>query len=427
MKTLLVKASSSAALMLIFLAMFVPTAYVPIKAAFLIIMTGGVIVSGFLGYMVWNKETVFACFLLALVGLLNSLHGQVRGNLGAIPMLTVMVIWPLVYCAASALLNNKKSFYWVARVLFLSLSAIAIYMLLFLGYKAGVVPAWAYIELDMGQEISDLFVEFGLYNVTSLTFLIPFAATYTYLTNPDSVKVKIFIFISLSVLTVIVVLSGRRALQILLIISPFITIFSILILQSKAKLVRIMGVVSYWMPKVLLMTLLAIVAIIIFISEFAETVSSNFIYAYDILDNDRESERIDQFYSLISGWVDSSVLFGAGNGASAEVIRSTEMPWAYELTFVYLLFSTGVVGVIFYFGWFGWGLLRLKRALLVRPDLLVFIASFVSGVFGLSIAAISNPYFGKFDYLWIILLPHLVAGSVKYQSLEIASQHVRTS
>ncbi len=427
MKTLLVKASSSAALMLIFLAMFLPTAYVPIKAVFLIIMIGGVIVSGFLGYMVWNKETVFACFLLALVGLLNSLHGQVRGNLGAMPMLTVMVIWPLVYCTASALLNNKKSFYWVARVLFLSLGTIVIYMLLFLGNKVGVVPAWAYIELDMGQDISDLFVEFGLYNVTSLTFLIPFAATYTYLINPEGFKAKFIVYISFAVLAVIVVLSGRRALQILLLISPFITIFSILILQSRAKFFIIMRVVSYWMPKVLLMALLVIVAVGVFISEFAETVLSNFIYAYDIFDNDRESERTDQFYSLISGWVDSSVLFGAGNGASTEVIRSTEMPWAYELTFIYLLFSTGVVGVIFYFGWFGWGLLRLKRALLVRPDLLIFIASFVSGVFGLSIAAISNPYFGKFDYLWIILLPHLVAGSVKYQSLEIASQHVRTS
>jgi len=353
MKALFVKASSSAALMLIFLAMFLPTAYIPIKAALLIIMTAGVIVSGFLGYMVWNKETVFACFLLALVGLLNSLHGQVRGNLGAVPMLTVMVIWPLVYCAASALLNNKKSFYWVARVLFLSLTAIVIYMLLFLGYKAGVVPAWAYIELDMGQDISDLFVEFSLYNVTSLTFLIPFAGTYVYLINPESFKAKILVFISLAICSVIVVLSGRRALQILMLISPLITIFTILILQRKVKLFKLVEVVSYWMPKVILMAALVIVIATIFISEFTESVASNFIYSYDILDNDKESERTDQFYSLISGWINSSILFGAGNGAFTEVIRSTEMPWAYDFCLFVIFNRRCWRSFLFWMVWMG--------------------------------------------------------------------------
>ena len=427
MKSLLLKISGSAALVLIFLAMFLPTAYVPIKAVFLVLMTGGVIASGVLGYVAWNKQTVIACFLLALVGLLNSLHGEIRGNLGATPMLTVMVIWPLVYCAASALLNNKQSFHLVMRTLFTSLSVIIIYALLYIGNKVGFVPAWAYIDLDMGQNINELFVEFALYHISSLTFLIPFAATYTYLARPESLKSKIFLFISLLICSVVVILSGRRALQIILLISPFITFFTVLILQSRVKLVEILGVMSYWMPKVLLLALVVIGAANILILDFAETVVSNFIYAYDIFDNDKESERTGQFYSLISGWISSGVLLGAGNGAFTEVIRSTEMPWAYELTFVYLLFSTGIVGVLFYFGWFGWGLIRVKQALHSRPDLLIFIAPFVSGVFGLSIASISNPYFGKFDYLWIILLPHLLAGAVKYQSIGITNKYVRTS
>ncbi len=31
------------------------------------------------------------------------------------------------------------------------------------------------------------------------------------------------------------------------------------------------------------------------------------------------------------------------------------------------------------------------------------------------IGAATNPYFGKFDYFWIIMLPHLLAGGVRFQ------------
>lgn len=427
MRSLLIKLSGSAALALIFLAMFLPTTYVPLKKIFLFLMMGGVVTASVLGYLKWNKDTIFACLLLALVGLMNSLHGEVNGNLGATPMLTIMVLWPLVYCAASALLNNRKSFQWVMRTLFFALGVIIVYTVLFLGNKAGFVPAWAYVELDMGQDVNDLFVEYSLYNITSLFILIPFAATYAYLVRPEGIKGDLFRFLILAVCTVIVVLSGRRALQIIVLLTPFITFFVIWLLCSRVKLYELVRLIGYWIPKVLLLAMLVIGATNFFFKDFAETTSLNFVYAYDILDSDKESERIDQFHSLISGWIDSNVLVGAGNGANTEVIRSTEMPWAYELTYIYLLYSTGIVGVLFYFGWFGWGLIRVRQALLLRPDLLIFTAPFISGVLGLSIAAITNPYFGKFDYLWIILLPHLLAGAVKHQSIEMTKCHVRTS
>ncbi|MHB8759490.1 MAG: hypothetical protein ACYC5S_05140 [Thiobacillus sp.] len=36
----------------------------------------------------------------------------------------------------------------------------------------------------------------------------------------------------------------------------------------------------------------------------------------------------------------------------------------------------------------------------------------------ISIGAATNPYIGKFDYLWIVLLPHLLADAVRYQSTD---------
>ena len=37
------------------------------------------------------------------------------------------------------------------------------------------------------------------------------------------------------------------------------------------------------------------------------------------------------------------------------------------------------------------------------------------GVWGLGIGTATNPYFGKLDYLWIMMLPHLLAGGVRSQ------------
>ncbi len=415
MKTILFKISSSAALTLVFLAMFLPTAYIPLKAIILLLMTLGVIASGLLGGLAWNKDTIFSCFLLALVGLLNSFHGVMMGNLGAVPMLTVMVIWPVVYSLASALLNNSRAFHLLARTLFLSYVVIIIYTLIFVGNRVGFIPSWAYIDLDMGGDVNDLFTEYSLYNITSLTFLIPFAVTYTYLLRPVGFIARTFIIVSVFVSIALVILSGRRALQIILLISPFMTFFTIQLFKKQVRLKEMYGAMRYWVPKVLFVALILMGVAYIAIPDFLKTLLSNFEYAYDIIDNDKENERTDQFYSLINGWISSGVLFGAGNGASVEVIRSEEMPWAYELTYVYLLFSTGIFGVLFYFAWFGWGLIRIVHETDSRPDLLIYLASFVSGVFGISIAAMSNPYISKFDYLWIIFLPHLLAGAVKYQ------------
>ena len=131
--------------------------------------------------------------------------------------------------------------------------------------------------------------------------------------------------------------------------------------------------------------------------------------------------RTGQFLGLYQGWVDGNLFFGAGNGAALNsVVRDIDMPWAYELTYSYLLYSTGLVGSSCYFAWFGWGVLRLRNALLISPEMGFLVGPIMSGVFGLGIAAASNPYFGKFDYLWIILLPHLIAGGIRFQKFEHA-------
>ncbi|MDE1326966.1 hypothetical protein L9W97_17695, partial [Vibrio aestuarianus] len=164
-----------------------------------------------------------------------------------------------------------------------------------------------------------------------------------------------------------------------------------------------------------------VLLLMIFVSYFFYKIGLNldtlWIYFSDGFDFDAtesSSLRKLQYVSLMDGWYESSILFGAGNGANADVIRDVNMPWAYELTYVYILFTTGLVGVIFYSFWFLWGLLRLRISLNKNANVAKYLAPIVSGVFCILIAGATNPYFNKFDYLWIVLLPHLLSDSVSY-------------
>jgi O-antigen ligase len=60
------------------------------------------------------------------------------------------------------------------------------------------------------------------------------------------------------------------------------------------------------------------------------------------------SLRAQQFKALLNEW-SVNPFFGHGLGASAStIIRSEEMTWAYELSYIALLFQAGLLGFIGY-------------------------------------------------------------------------------
>lgn len=65
-----------------------------------------------------------------------------------------------------------------------------------------------------------------------------------------------------------------------------------------------------------------------------------------------ESARFVQFFSLMDLFFDNPI-FGAGFGAHAEVLRSENAPYSYELTYVALLAKLGLIGVVLVLVWVG--------------------------------------------------------------------------
>jgi hypothetical protein len=410
-----VRVASVSVLVLLFLSQFLPTAYVELKAVFLLTAIVCVLAAMLTGRLFLQHWQVCGLAVLVTTALLFSAYGVVRGNPGASRVLSVWLLWPLVYLFFTSLMQQANSYAWLSRVFVISLWAVTLYGYLYLGNASGIVPDYLYIELDQGQNVGfyEGFVEFRLYSISSLIFLVPF---YLHLVlekhKRKSNQFAVLTLLTLLAAVLLAIMTGRRALLLVLLLLPFTILFSNRFLGNELKL-------KTNFPAIFLLSLLClgIFGIGMMFDLRSEAIYDMFLEGFDFSSQHSASERAIQFYSLIDGWLESSIFFGAGNGAAASILRSDEFPWAYELTYVYLIFSTGIVGLLIYFGWFGYGLFKLREAIKSRPDLIIHVAPMLTASLSFCIAAATNPYFGKFDYLWIVLLPFFLAGWTKYQSL----------
>jgi hypothetical protein len=115
--------------------------------------------------------------------------------------------------------------------------------------------------------------------------------------------------------------------------------------------------------------------------------------------------RAQQFDALIRGWL-TSPLLGSGHGAAApDMVRSLEMPWAYELTYAALLYHTGLVGAFFYAGGIFWIYLQAVSIIRAGTALAPLTVAVLTGTTTFLIAAATNPYLERYDALWVIFLP----------------------
>jgi O-antigen ligase len=121
-------------------------------------------------------------------------------------------------------------------------------------------------------------------------------------------------------------------------------------------------------------------------------------------------ERLEQYISLIDGWLKHPFL-GNGLGAGASYVRDQDMPWAYELFYIALLFQVGIFGFASYLigvVWIYWIGIRIIRQGGVHAELML---PTLVGLSGYLIANTTNPYLVRFDGLWAIFLPVLIINS----------------
>jgi hypothetical protein len=397
-----------AGLALFFLMLFVPTTYQSLKGALLVVVLGGITAAA----VMRDRVRVHAHVLLAALGYsalgaFFVLRGYLAGAPGALSVINVYVTWPLVYTVLVIGASSRAMLIDLVRVIVTAANVVAVYSVIYVLWEAGYWPDALYVAIDQGQAIGfyGSYIEFNLYSISSLLFITPFLVAALVLFHGDQAPVTrrtLWITLALNVATVL--LTGRRALFVLVPLAPVLALLLRTWLtaarkrESRPLVVRAMfGALALALILAGLATALGALAP----GGFVNMVGAGFQFNTDPV----AMSRRDQFRALVDGWSAQPIL-GSGHGAPAPgVIRSPSTPWAYELSYLSLLYHTGLVGVTAYALGLAW-ILRMSYVIAragwpLSPSL---VATLV-GSSAFLIANATNPYLEKYDYLWVIFLP----------------------
>lgn len=395
--------------LLLLLSISLPTMVQPIK----MVLLGAILVLLAVAPETWFSRSTPAQFTLdltalafAMVGLAWSIAGMLKGNPGAMPSLTVMTIYP---CVAVALWRLARPGDWphIGRILVWSTVAAlvtqALFVMSFFQLDGGRIFDWFIAALDETSAVVDTrdgqFV-FTLPSISSLLFMCPWLCVAAALGKRWRVPLLLLAVLSLGAL----LLSGRRAAVVAIAAGLAAAWLLYLSVPRHGGVRSKAGVGLVWLIAVFAAVLAGLLTSGLITPELlVERVASIF----DFSTNESNLERRLQFEALVQGIAESPV-FGQGLGAAASYSRSTEQPWAYELTYVALVFQFGFFGFSVYalgVAYLFWQLIRLARRvdLPARDRLAIF--CFSAGLVAFLTANATNPYLGKFDYMWTLFVP----------------------
>ena len=343
---------------------------------------------------------------LAGVGAWLVLRGIGAGAPGAIRMSTVYVFWPLAYLVLLTSISTEARLRLACRILVFAAIAISVWTASYILWSFGYLPDVLYVNLPLRQNhaFSSERIEISMTPLTSLLFLVPFLLAAVLTWPPGFLMRRAWLWGATLPAALLVLVSGRRALLLVVALSVPLTLAARMLLPRATRRAltpalrrRLLG------GGVLLLVAVAYLDVVHGLS--AGDLWRDFQTGFQFGSDPVASMRAKQADVLLRAWT-SAPLLGAGHGAVAiDMVRTHQMPWAYELSYLALLFHAGVLGVAIYAAgaiWAGWTLVRVIGAagslgLLLLPVLVGTITFLVGNA--------TNPYLEKWDSLWVVFLP----------------------
>jgi len=386
--------------MMLSLSILLPAVLSPIKGGILLLALIAVATLHFYGSAYFARLTLITALIYICTGLLWSLFGLVKGNPGAIAMLSVMGIYPLLFTFLASAYKTENGqaltrlFTTLALVLgFFNMLYIAAFILM--PQNALQIIIESIYKDEAVVDTADTYFKFTMPNISSCIFLLPFLIAGFIHSGQRRIRTGLAIIFMLAIM----LLSGRRGFFLAviggLVIAYLTTYRSSRHINLKVRI----------NTQVLLFTVATAVCLGWFFTSFygAEFYIDQIISILNFTTNNSNILRAEQFDSMMAEFVQSP-LFGAGAGAAAQYNRSIEQPWAYELAYVAFLFHYGVVGFIIYAA----GVMLLTYHLIVKTiknGRNSFEFSYLAGFISFMIANATNPYLAKFDYMWVFFIP----------------------
>jgi O-antigen ligase len=370
----------------------------------------------FRGRPVLDWRVSFWTMGLTLVGFFFVLEGLAKGTPGAVAVTTVYVFWPLAFGVWAASLSSGRIFAEIEWTAVIATIFIGIYGCAYVLTQLNILP---YADLfstlsfgwsEQGFGAYEGYTQIAIAGMNSLPFLLPLVMAS--IAIEDSVEKRsllgrICLWAALAFGSALVFASGRRALMLAAILTPLLTWFFRSFQPSGDKKRNRRSLFKL----LLILSFLAILFCIGFASVYqfdSASLWQRFSSGFDLGSQTQDESAIarhEQLIVLFRAWLENPLL-GAGHGASAlGSIRSEDMPWAYELTYMSLLFQTGIIGFAAYAGGVLWIFYQGIKIIKEGGRLSRIMLPMLVGLANLIIANATNPYLLKFDGMWMLFLP----------------------
>lgn len=415
---------------LFFLMLFVPTRYQLLKAILLALVLSIILTNILMqGGKIRIHKTVlrWTVFYLAL-GLFWISQGFLHQAPGALRVSTVYLLWPLVYTVLVAGISTERILRTTIRVLVFGTIAIALYSASYILHEAGLLADFLYIDIDQGQAIGFYsgYVEYNLFSISSLLFLVPFlvAALLTWPKNSGMPVSRSWLWCAFVLGIIFVFLSGRRVLLLIVAISPAISLALRHFMPRRVKIRNKKPVIRAITGCALLLPVIVFCLSSMFDFNL-RSVWEMFFEGFDFTRNDSALARYEQVFALVDGWKQYPLL-GAGHGSGVAFNRSSEMPWAYELSYVAMFYQTGLIGFVLYASGVVWIFCMGVRMIRSGHPLGIQILPVLTGTACFLIGNATNPYLAKYDYIWVVFLPVVFINHWLLQRKRRRDSHIST-
>lgn len=388
------------------LMLVVPTTYQLQRGALLalLLMVAGIVVLR--GRWTVHRDILLLSLLTVAASLLFMARGALVGGPGALHVGTVYVLWPLLYLLFIGLLTERERITAFLKTIIVGAIAAGLMGLWLVAEMLGIqVPGISAFLESQGAAVGlyDGYIEYALFNISTLIYSLPFLIAILFVPKHHDLlenRWRILAGVALCLTAVAMLVSGRRMFWLLGLISPLLV--AGLFVMTRMPLTQLIVRSAVVFGLVLAILFSALSAFDIRMDALATSFLSAFLFSGG---EESASLRGAQFVDLMEGWIQQPVL-GAGHGTTApEIIRSVEHPWAYELTYVALLYQTGLLGMLIYGLAVGWTFVKAIKIARREPDFAAILVPLLAGMTGFLISNATNPYLSKFDYLWTIFLP----------------------
>lgn len=387
---------------LFFLMMLAPQSWQFIKILLVVVSVALLILHYVIKIRKKINITLMIWFSILLThGIIWSFIGAIKGNPGVSNLFRLHVIWTALYAAYVFYIDSIDKFKSLARTMVCAVIAISCFNIALILNVLNIIPdvnSFLKIndELTEVQSIYAGFIQLNSYNIGSLVFLAPFILAL-YVTDASylvGISKKILsIACALSIITML--LSGRRALWLEMLVTPFL-LFLFNIVSNRMKIRK--NIIHFYSITVLLLIITGFLGTSYFNWD-AIMFRDRFLSAFEY------DVRQEQASALFKGFMEFPLIgsgFGIGVG---DVVRSDASPWQYELTYVLMLYNTGILGSALYIICIGMIYLYFIKLLKNRPHYNSITLSVLTAFTCFIIANATNPYFESYDYMWMLYLP----------------------